>query len=137
MITLAQYVGPHAHSPDWTAPRQEAAVISLAVFAELEMEMTIDGVEFLDNPATNSGVSGQTFGGFRPQDCSQGAPGSSHKEGTGVDRYDPHEAIDDWCMSHQDRLKVHGVYIEHSSKTKGWSHWTTRAPRSGNTVFMP
>jgi hypothetical protein len=44
------------------------------------MEM---GVTFRVNPATKSEVSGQTFGGFRPQDCPQGAANSSHKTGQG------------------------------------------------------
>lgn len=137
MITLNQYVGPHRASPDWTPTREQNATKLLAASCALEEEMIADGVVFPVNPATKSGVSGQTFGGFRPQTCPQGAPNSSHKEGEGVDRFDPHEAIDDWCMAHQDRLKFHGIYIEHPSATKGWSHWTTRAPRSGNRAFYP
>lgn len=137
MITLNQYVGPHRASPDWTPAREQAAIRSLGVFDQLEAEMVADGVVFPINPATGSGVSGQTFGGFRPQSCPQGAPNSSHKEGTGVDRYDPKEDIDNWCMAHQDRLKFHGMYIESPDLTIGWSHWTTRRPGSGNTVFMP
>lgn len=137
MITLEQYVGPHKDSPDWTPERQVNAKRLLEECADLEAEMIADGVSFPDNPATESGVSGQTFGGFRPQDCPQGAPNSSHKEGSGVDRYDPLEAIDNWCMAHQDRLKAHGIYIEHPDATKGWSHWTTRSPKSGRTVFYP
>lgn len=137
MITLEQYVGPHAHSSDWTGARQANAVSLLAACAALEGEMVADGVVFPVNPATGSGVSGQTFGGFRPQSCPQGAPDSSHKQGQGVDRYDPQGAIDAWCMAHQDRLAYHGIYIEHPSVTAGWSHWSTRAPRSGNRVFYP
>lgn len=137
MITLAQYVGPHSDSPDWTPARQQAATEFLYVCKALEEEMVADGVEFPDNPATGSGVSGQTFGGFRPQNCPQGAPNSSHKQGTAVDRYDPKGDIDAWCMAHQDVLRDHGVYIEHPDSTPHWSHWTTRAPGSGHTVFWP
>jgi len=137
MITLEQYVGPHADSPDWTPARQANAEVLLEACAALEDEMVTDGVVFPDNPATGSGVSGQTFGGFRPQSCPQGAPNSSHKDGMAVDRFDPHGEIDLWCMSHQDRLAVHGIYIEHPSATKGWSHWTTRRPGSGNRAFYP
>lgn len=137
MITLAQYVGPHYASPDWTPARRANAEDLLKRCAALEAEMVRAGVEFPDNPATGSGVSGQTFGGFRPQNCPQGAPGSSHKEGRAVDRYDPRGQIDAWVMIHQDRLEAHGLYIEHASATPGWSHWTTRAPRSGSRAFMP
>ena len=137
MLTLAQYVGPHASSPDWTEARQRNAEGLLKACAALEVEMARGGVSFPDNPHTKSGVSGVTFGGFRPQDCPQGAPDSSHKKGEGVDRYDPRGEIDAWCMAHLDRLAVHGIYIEHPSATPGWSHWTTRAPRSGNRAFYP
>lgn len=137
MITLNQYVGPHSASPDWTPERQQAATKLLAACCALEVEMARGGVSFPDNPATKSGVSGLTFGGFRPQNCPQGAPNSSHKEGMAVDRYDPRGEIDVWCMAHLDRLAHHGIYIEHASATPGWSHWTTRAPKSGNRAFYP
>ena len=137
MITLNQYVGPHRESPDWTPAREQAATKLLASCCSLEVEMARGGVSFPDNPATKSGVSGQTFGGFRPQNCPQGAPNSSHKEGMAVDRYDPRGEIDVWCMAHLDRLAYHGLYIEHASATPGWSHWTTRAPKSGNRAFYP
>lgn len=137
MITLTQYVGPHHNSPDWTPAREQAATKLLEACCALEAEMARGGVTFPDNPATRNGVSGQTFGGFRPQNCPQGAANSSHKEGAAVDRYDPHGEIDAWCLAHQDRLAVHGIFIEHPSATVGWSHWTTRAPHSGNRVFYP
>lgn len=137
MITLEQYVGPHAQSPDWTAERENNAAALLVCCADLEADMVDDGVDLPINPATGSGVSGKTFGGFRPQSCPQGAANSSHKEGMGVDRYDPKGEIDKWCFTHQDRLAAHGIYIEATASTPGWSHWTTRAPRSGNRVFLP
>ena len=137
MITLNQYVGLHRESPDWTPTREQNATKFLAKCCALEVEMARGGVQFPDNPVTKSGISGKTFGGFRPQDCSQGAPTSSHKEGRGVDRYDPRGDIDTWCASHLDRLAFHGIYIEHPSATPGWSHWTDRAPQSGKRVFQP
>lgn len=137
MITLNEYVGSHRDSPDWTPTREQNATRLLAASAALEIEMMDDGVAFPINPVTKSGVGGITYGGFRPQDCPQGAPDSSHKEGQAVDRYDPRNEIDDWIMKHLDRLEFHGLYIEHPSATKSWSHWTTRAPRSGNRVFYP
>lgn len=137
MITLEQYVGSHNDSPDWTPACEARAAILLKACAALEDEMAADGVEFPDNPATGSGVSGQTFGGFRPQDCPQGASNSAHKTGEAVDRYDLTGRIDAWLMAHQGRLVAHGLYIEHPSATVHWSHWTTRAPGSGNRVFYP
>ena len=137
MITLDQYVGPHCDEADWTAARQANAVRLLDACAALEEDAIADGVKFLANPSTKSGISGQTMGGFRPQSCTQGAARSSHKEGLAVDRYDPDGKIDAWCMAHLDRLKAHGIFIEHPSKTVTWSHWTIKAPGSGNRVFYP
>lgn len=137
MITIEQYVGPHAESKDWTPARQDNAIKLLDACAALEAEMVAAGIKFPDNPATKSGVSGKTFGGFRPQDCPQGAAGSSHKTGEAVDRFDPKGEIDAWLMANQDRLVYHGLYIESPDFTRGWSHWTTRAPRSGRRVFQP
>jgi hypothetical protein len=137
VITLAEYVGQHSTSRDWTPERKANAERLLAACAALEAEMVADGVTFPINPATKSGVSGQTLGGFRPQNATQGAPNSSHKLGLAVDRYDPKGDIDAWLMAHLDRMEAHGIYIEHPSATAGWSHWTIKAPGSGRRVFYP
>jgi hypothetical protein len=135
MITLEQYVGPHADSPDWTTARQDNAVALLAAVNNLISELSDSGVDFPVNPATGSRVSGQTFGGFRPQSCPQGAPTSSHKQGQGVDLYDPKNAIDDALTD--SILESHGLYREAPSATNHWCHLTTRAPGSGKRTFLP
>lgn len=137
MITKEQYVGLWATSPDWTPERQANADVLLEKSAALEAEMMADGVQFPDNPKTTSGISGEVYGGFRPQSCPIGAPHSNHKEGRAEDRFDPKGEIDAWCMAHQDRLQFHGIYIEHPEKTPTWSHWQSVPPSSGNTVFWP
>ena len=137
MITIAQYVGPHSASPDWTVARQTNAAVLLSACARLETIMLEDGIRFRDNPATGSGVSGETFGGFRPQDCPIGAPHSNHKEGRAVDRYDPDGAIDDWCLLHLADLVQCGIWLESPTATLHWSHWQCVPPGSGVRVFMP
>lgn len=137
MITIGQYVGPHADSPNWNAAAADRAKRLLEACAKLEFLARQDGVKFPDNPVTKSGVSGQAFGGFRPQGCPIGAPNSAHKLGLAVDRYDPDGLIDKWCFEHQDRLEQCGIYIEHPEATKGWSHWTIKPPGSGRRVFYP
>jgi len=137
MITLTQYVGPHINSPDWTLERQANAASLLVSCSRLETLAKADGIKFPDNPATGNGISGATFGGFRPQNCPQGAPQSSHKEGLAVDRYDPDGEIDKWCLLNLDRLVSCGIYIEHPDSTLHWSHWTTKSPKSGRRVFYP
>lgn len=137
MITYEQYIGPWAKSTDLTAERQANAVRLLYAVEDLMRELIAAGVRFPFNPKTLTQVSGETYGGFRPQACPIGAPRSSHKEGLAVDIYDPDNKIDEWCMVNQDRLAHFGIYIEHPSATPHWSHWTIRPPVSGHTVFYP
>ena len=142
MITLEQYAGRHKDSSDWTAEVKGNAELLLLAVNALEEYMLEDGVVFPVNPKTKSQISGETMGGFRPQWCTQGAAKSNHKRGLAVDRYDPDEHIDEWLMAHQDVLERFGIYIEHPSKTIGWSHWgikllPTDAPKSGRHVFYP
>lgn len=140
MITLEQYFGKFIGHPDVTATHKAAAGILLAACNQLANFAKQDGVVFQINPFTKSVVSGSLYGGFRPQDCKIGAPKSSHKTAQAVDLYDPLGAVDAWCMAHIEkggRLEQCGIYLEHPSKTNGWSHWTTRRPGSGNRVFLP
>ena len=137
MITLNQYVGIHRESPDWTLAREQNATKLLAACCSLEVEMARMGVRFPDNPRTKNGISGETFGGFRPQDCPIGAPNSRHKEGQAVDRYDPGGLIGKWLSAHTDRLAFHGIWIEHPDSTPTWSHWQNVAVPSGNRIFRP
>lgn len=140
MITFEQYFSKWENHPDASDERKASAVRLLFACASLERLAILDGVEFPDNPATDSGVSGATYGGFRPKDCPQGSEHSSHKEGLGVDRYDPSDDIDKWCMMNSEpggKLEQCGIFIEHPKKTKGWSHWTVRPPGSGKRVFWP
>lgn len=136
MITIQDYVGVHAGSKDWTPARQRYAKILLdAVNPLLEHYYRATGNKIRINPATKSQVSGQTFGGFRPQSCPEGSPGSSHKEGMGVDVYDPKNEFDDWLTD--DILAEYKLYREHPQKTQRWCHLTTRRPPSGNRTFWP
>ena len=137
MISLTQYAGPHAGSPDWTPACQTRAIALLTTIDMLWSVLEAAGVNFQVNPQTGSQVSGQTFGGFRPQSCPIGASNSAHKTGEAVDIYDPNGEIDGYLMLHQDLLETYGIYIEHPSATTGWSHWSTRAPGSGHHVFYP
>jgi hypothetical protein len=135
MITLQQYVGAHGASPDWTPERQQAATTMLqAVNALLDRAVT-DGVPLFVNPATKSQVSGSIWGGFRTQACPQGAPHSSHKEGRGVDVYDPHNQLDDWLTD--ELLEDYDLYREAPESTNTWCHLTDRAPVSGKRTFKP
>ena len=137
MITIAEYVGVHSVSLDWTPSRKLNAAKLLAASALLETLMLAAGVVFPVNPKTNSQVSGETFGGFRPQNCPIGAANSNHKIGLAWDRFDPNGEIDTWCMANLQSLAACGIWLEHPDKTPTWSHWQSVPPGSGNRVFMP
>lgn len=139
MISKKEYTGVHAKSKDLT-PVVLANIDKLITACnKLEAAAVADGVEFKTNPATKSNISGQTYGGFRPQNCPQGAANSAHKTGEAVDRYDPDGAIDVWLMLPKNKklLEELGMYFEHPSATVGWSHWSIRKPKSGNRFFYP
>lgn len=87
------------------------------------------------NEETGTEISGVEYGGFRPMCCTQGAPGSSHKQGRGVDIYDPMEELDTFLTD--PILRQFGLYREHPDKTLGWCHVTDRAPPSGRRTFWP
>lgn len=137
MFTIEQYVGIHKNSSDWTEDRQDNAACLITACSNLQHIMEAQGINFPINPKTGSEISGETYGGFRPQDCPIGASHSSHKEGLAVDRFDPNGEIDGWIMRHQDILVKTGIYIESPDSTPGWSHWTIHAPSSGKHVFIP
>lgn len=123
MVTLDHYAGEWKSSKDWSAEVIANATKLLLSVNGLMKIAEDNGIVFPVNPRTGSHVSGETYGGFRPQSCPIGAPQSKHKRGLAVDLYDPHGDIDDWCMQNEDKLKQYGIWIEHPSKTVHWSHW--------------
>lgn len=138
MITVEDIIGPWDKSPDLTPERRANITRHLipAVWA-LQQLAKADGIDFPANPLTSTCVSGQRYGGFRPQACSQGAARSNHKEGLAVDVYDPHNAVDQWCFANLDKLERCGIWIEHPDATPHWSHWQCVPPHSGKRVFNP
>ncbi len=105
----------------------------LAKVFDLLREAESNGVEVQTNPKTRTLVSGEVYGGFRPQDCPIGAPHSAHKEGRAVDVYDPTGALDKWLTDA--RLAAHGLYREAPSATNGWCHLQDRP--TANRTFVP
>lgn len=134
-ITVSDYFGKWIDHADATAERKEAAQVMLDKVNAILTEAEANGVELHTNPKTQTHVSGEQYGGFRPQECPQGAPHSSHKEGRAVDVYDPDNALDRWVTDA--RLEAFGLYREHPDSTPRWCHLTDRAPGSGRRTFYP
>lgn len=89
------------------------------------------------HPVTRTPISS----GWRPPSVNantpNAAPRSKHMTGDAVDIYDPDGELDDWCMEHLDILAECGLWLEHPSATKGWSHLQQVPPRSGRRAFYP
>lgn len=135
MITLEQYFGPWLTSPSVTEEITDNAKDLLVHVEQILSLAAYDNVPLPANPTTNSQVSGEKYGGFRPEECTIGARTSAHKQGLAVDVYDPGEHLDDWITD--DVLEQCGLYREHPGSTIHWCHLTTRAPHSGHRTFLP
>ena len=131
MITIDQYFGEFQHTGDHV----NNAKVLLNRVNVLIGDAKKYGVVIKTNKATGSEISGSTFGGFRPEDCPQGAKLSSHKQAMAVDVYDPDNALDGWL----DDIKLlkYDLYREHPEQTKSWCHLSTKAPKSGKRTFLP
>jgi len=136
MITIEQYFGDKPHLPEHEA---NAALLLRSVDA-LCAEAALAGVDVSHiDPDTGTCISGSKGGsgdgGFRLPTATTGSGSSSHKEARGVDKYDPHNALDNWITD--EILSRHGLYREHPDHTHGWCHLTTRPPHSGKRTFLP
>lgn len=141
MITLADYfMGRDRQFAIFLSPdiKREAARTCELATAVMAIAKTA-GVRFEVSPRTGSFVSS----GWRPPavNCTTpgAAPKSKHITGQAVDIYDPEGDFDEWLITPDGlkTLKDFGVWIEHPSATKSWSHLQTIPPRSGNRVFYP
>lgn len=138
MITLKDYFGIYATSDEVTPKHRANAELLLdRVNTALRRCLETGHVDLETNPKTGTLVSGVTDGGWRPRNCRTGASRSSHKEGKGVDVYDPDGDIDNCIMENRNWLTELGLAIEHPASTRGWCHFTTRIPPSGNRIFYP
>lgn len=137
MISPSDVIGPWRNSPDLTQDRLENISDLVPSVNALLSIASGAGVSLPINPKTGTQVSGEQYGGFRPQSCRIGAPKSAHKEGLAVDLYDPCGELDGWCLRNLDQLAACGLYLEDPRHTPGWAHLTIRAPKSGKRVFVP
>ena len=135
MISPSDIIGPWKNSPDLTEERIENISDLVPPVNALLAKAKAAGISLPINPKTGTQVSGEQYGGFRPQTCPIGAPLSAHKQGMAVDIYDPDNKLDEWITD--DVLRTVGLYREGGHWTPGWTHLTTRRPGSGNRTFIP
>ena len=78
--------------------------------------------------------------GYRTEAANTAAGGalkSNHRICAAIDLADPDGKLDEFCMANLDLLESLGLYLEHPSATKGWTHLQILPPRSGKRVFIP
>lgn len=135
MISPSDIIGPWQHSSDLTDERRENINDLVPAVNALLAKAKAAGISLPINPKTGTQVSGEQYGGFRPQTCPIGAPQSAHKVGMAVDLYDPANALDDWITD--EVLTQCGLYREAPRATDTWCHLSTRRPPSGKRTFIP
>lgn len=77
--------------------------------------------------------------GFRTRASNKaagGAPNSAHLTGEAVDIADSTGTIARAILADPSVLQRFDLYIENPQQTSGWIHFTTRAPKSGNRIFL-
>lgn len=138
MITTEHYFsagkgkfGDKLNYPDATEERQSNARVLLYCTNELLAYAVEQGAysEPIDEDTGSqiSGVrDGDGDGGFRLQKSKTGAGKSKHKEGAGIDVFDPQDRLDDWLTD--EILLRFKLFREHPSATKGWCHLQTIPP---------
>lgn len=141
MITVEDYfmgrreLYPAAVNSD--IERNAARMVDLA--NKLLAQAATFGVRLPYHPVNKSPVSS----GWRPpavnSSTPNAAPNSKHMTGQAIDLYDPDGELDDWLMTGegQSAIDAIGLWMEHPSATKSWSHLQSQPPRSGRRVFYP
>ena len=140
VITQGDYFGRWTSHIDATPARKDNAELLLAAVANFEA--ALPDLSITTNPITKTGISGASYGGFRPQSCQIGREHSAHKEGLAIDLYDPENEIDDYIDTFEANgsnvfLADLGLYREAPASTPGWCHLTIRPPPSHKRTFKP
>lgn len=137
-ITLSDYwMGRDKKYPLEMNPAIESNALTLLALVNKLLEHCPISLDI--HPVNQSYVSS----GWRPPSVNAATPNaaakSKHMTGQAIDIYDPEGDFDNWLMSQdgQRKLVELGLWIEHPSATKGWSHLQSVPPNSKNRVFYP
>ena len=126
--------------PDYWMGRDREYALSLTPDIERNAART---VLLANSLLSRFGESRKVKSGWRPPAINSATPNaatnSKHMTGLAIDLADPDGDLDDWCMSTFGlaQLADIGLWLEHPSATKGWTHWQSIPPKSGNRVFYP
>jgi hypothetical protein len=141
MITMTDYwMGRNVtHALSLTPQIEHEAQRTVELANKLLTTAALHGVILPPHPVNHSSVSS----GWRPPAVNAGtpnaAPNSKHMTGKAIDIYDPDGDLDNWLMTDKGTaaLEAIGLWMEHPSATKGWTHLQTVPPGSNRRCFYP
>ena len=139
MISKSQYLGVYAKCSDIT-PSIDANIYRLLNKVNALLQAATNAkVPLPINVKTKSQISGDTNGGFRPQDCPVGAKSSAHKQGLACDIYDPSGALDNFVSDKAQAKLIEALDLtfEHKDYTDGWCHVQIVRVPSGKRFYIP
>lgn len=145
-ITLADYFMGRdvSHAAELTDAVRANAVETVRRVNLVLVAAAADGVEPGRDQVTQTPVAS----GWRPKGInartSNAAARSTHLTAEGCDIQDSrNRALARWCIKHEAVLVEVGLWCEDFRWTAGknlddpWVHFQTRAPKSGNRIFVP
>jgi hypothetical protein len=138
-ITLAAYYmgRDRTYGAELTGAYKISAGITIDRINALLLAAEADGIVLHLHPVNKTLLSS----GWRPAAVNKATPGaaifSKHTTCQAGDVYDPVGDLDEWALARPQLLEKLELWQEHPSATKGWAHFQTVAPRSGNRVFYP
>lgn len=138
MIDLMDYFRMRIDHPYATPERKHNAVILLNRVNRLleDYEKETEG-KVENDPDTGTQISGSRGGsgdgGFRLPQSRTGVKGSSHKQGQGVDIFDPYGNLGRWITT--EHLVKYNLYQEAMRYTPGWVHLQTRP--TSRRIYRP
>ena len=119
----------------------DSSIQSAALLTVGRANLLLDRLALAGVPLEANDRGSLVNSGYRPAAINATIPGaarrSKHMLGLAVDINDPDGMVDDWCMNNLDVLEEIGVWLEHPSATKCWTHWQIVPPGSGNRCFYP
>lgn len=129
ILTLDDYFGEHSSD----VPSKEVRDNALDLLARVNALLSKIDLPCAKTAKVNSGWRPVWFNATVPN----ASPTSKHITGQAIDLADPDGDLDEFLLFHQNRLADHGLYLEHPSSTRRWTHLQSVPPRSGAVVFYP
>jgi hypothetical protein len=139
IITLTDYLmdRDRLYPQEYSIGIKANAELTVAAVNVLLKRLEASGVKLENHPVTRTIISS----GWRPPQINgqvkNAAIRSKHMTGQACDLYDPEGVIDDWLMDNLPADRSLGLFMEHPSATKGWSHVQIVPPASGKVCFYP